>query len=370
MTDTVDIVVIGAGVIGLAIAGRLARPDRDLVVLERHDGFGRETSSRNSEVVHAGLYYRETLLKTTLCVRGNPLLYELCAREGIPVRQTGKIVVATDEREVGQLHALRDQAAKNGVPGVELIDRRKVRELEPRIEGLLGLWSPTSGIVDSHRLMGWLEHSASARGATVAYRCEVTGLRRTSDGWQVEVTEPDGTRSVLGAACVVNSAGLGAEAIAAMAGIDTAAVGYHIHPCKGEYFRVSSRHRGALAHLVYPPPSNVHLGTHVILGLDGSLKLGPNAFYVESLDYDVDPAHRDEFCAKARRFLPFLEPDDLSPDQSGIRPKLYRDGEPMRDFVVREESDRGLPGLIDLVGMESPGLTACLTIAELVERLL
>jgi L-2-hydroxyglutarate oxidase LhgO len=367
--ETVDIVVIGAGVIGLAIAERLARSDRDLVVLERHDGFGRETSSRNSEVVHAGLYYREDLLKTTLCVRGNPLLYELCARARIPFRRTGKIVVAVDERGVGQLHDLRDQAVKNGVPGIELIDRRRMLELEPRIDGLLGLWSPTTGILDSHRLMGWLEQSAIAKGATVAYRCEVTGLQRAGDQWQVQVKEADGTRTVLGAACVVNAAGLQAEATAAMAGIDTVGAGYRIHPCKGEYFRVSSRHRGVLTHLVYPPPSSVHLGTHVILGLDGSLRLGPNAFYVETLDYDVDPGHRDDFYMKARRFLPFLEPDDLAPDQAGIRPKLYRDGEPLRDFVIREESDRGLPGLIDLVGMESPGLTASLAIAELVEGL-
>ena len=368
--DAVDVVVIGAGVIGLAIAERLARPGLDLLVLERHDGFGRETSSRNSEVVHAGLYYRHDALKTTLCVRGNPLLYDLCARAGIPFRKTGKIVIATDGHEAEQLSAIRDQAARNGVPGIELIDRRRVRELEPRIDGVLGLWSPSSGIVDSHALMAWLERSATGRGATVAYRCEVTGLRKAGEGYQVEVREADGTRSVIGSSRVINSAGLQADRVAAMAGIDADRAGYRIHPCKGEYFRISARHRGILSHLVYPTPSPIHLGAHAVLGLDGSLRLGPNSFYVDALDYDVDPGHRDGFFEKARRFLPFLELDDLSPDQSGIRPKLYREDEPFRDFIIHEESDRGLPGLVDLVGMESPGLTACLAIAEHVERLL
>jgi L-2-hydroxyglutarate oxidase LhgO len=367
--DCVDTIIIGAGVVGLAVAERLARLGRDVVVLERHDGFGRETSSRNSEVIHAGLYYGADLLKTTLCVRGNPLLYELCARAGIPFRQTGKIVVATDAAEVVQVHALRDQAEENGAPGVELIDRRKIRDLEPRVEGLEGLWSPTSGILDSHALMGWLERSAEERGATVAYRCEVRRLERAGGRWQVEVKEADGDATTLAADRLVNSAGLNADAIAAMAGIDVNAAGYRIRPCKGEYFRICSRHRGILSHLVYPTPSPVHLGAHAVLALDGSLRLGPNSFYVDTLDYDVDPGHRDGFYEKAVRFLPFLEPGDLTPDQSGIRPKLYRADEPFRDFLIREESDRGLPGLIDLVGIESPGLTACLAIAEHVERL-
>jgi L-2-hydroxyglutarate oxidase LhgO len=368
--DSVDIVVIGAGVIGLAVAERLARPGRDVVVLERHDGFGRETSSRNSEVIHAGLYYREELLKTRLCVRGNPLLYEACARAGIPHRRTGKIVVATDDAEAEQLHALHGQAGKNGVRGLELMGRRRMFELEPRITGVLGLYSPESGILDSHGLMGWLERGAEAKGATVAYRCEVTGVRWTGRHYAVEVREADGTQTTLAAPCVVNAAGLHADRVAEMAGIDLLSAGYRIAPCKGEYFKVSGRHRGILSHLVYPTPLPDHLGTHVVLGLDGTLRLGPNAFSVDALEYDVDPGHQTEFYEKARRFLPFLAYDDLSPDQSGIRPRLYRPGEPFRDFVIREESDRGLPGFVDLIGIESPGLTACLAIAEMVEGLL
>jgi L-2-hydroxyglutarate oxidase LhgO len=368
--DEVDVLIIGAGVIGLAIAERLADPSREVVVVEMHDGFGRETSSRNSEVIHCGMYYAEELLKTRLCVEGNPLLYELCAREGIPHLKTGKIVVATDETESEKLQQVFAQGKRNGVPGLSLIDAGEIAAVEPEVRGILGLRSRESGIVDSHGLMGYFEHTAISRGATLAYNCEVTGIAARGAGYSVEIREADGTLTRLRSACVINSAGLHADRIAGMAGIDIAEAGYGIRPCKGEYFRVSSRHRGRLHTLVYPVPSPVHLGAHAVLGLDGSLKIGPSSFYVDALDYGVDPAHQGEFHRKASRFLPFLDLDDLSPDMSGIRPKLYRRGEPFRDFVIREESDRGLPGLVNLVGMESPGLTSCLAIAKKVKSLL
>ncbi len=368
--DQVDVLIIGAGVICLAIAARLANASRDVVVVEMHDGFGRETSSRNSEVIHGGIYYAEELLKTRLCVEGNPLLYELCAREGIPHRKTGKIIVATDEAESDKVQELFAQGKKNGVPGLSLISAGEIAAREPEVRGVLGLLSPESGIVDSHGLMGYFEHAAVSGGATLAFNCEVTGIAGDRTGYLVEIREPDGTLTELRSACVINSAGLHADRIAGMAGIDMDAAGYRIRPCKGEYFRVSSRHKGRLRALVYPVPSSVHLGAHAVLGLDGSLKIGPSSFYVDTLDYTVDPANQSVFHRKAHRFLPFLELDDLSPDMSGIRPKLYRRGEPFRDFVIREESDLGLPGLVNLVGMESPGLTSCLAIAEKVKGLL
>jgi L-2-hydroxyglutarate oxidase LhgO len=368
--DEVDVLIIGAGVIGLAIAGQLAEPAREIVVVETHDGFGRETSSRNSEVIHCGMYYAEELLKTRLCVRGNPLLYELCARERIPHRKTGKIVVATEEKEADKIQEIFAQGMKNGVDGLTLINGEEIEAMEPQVRGILGLRSRESGIVDSHGLMAFLEHAAISKGVTVAYGSEVTAIHKSGAGYSIEIREANGELTPLRSACVINSAGLHADRVAEMAGIDISKAGYRICPCKGEYFRVSSRHRGKLHTLVYPVPSSVHLGAHAVLGLDDSLKIGPSSFYVDSLDYGVDPAHRAVFHQKASRFLPFLELDDLSPDMSGIRPKLYRQGEPFRDFVIREESDRGLPGLINLIGMESPGLTACLAIAERVKMLL
>ena len=368
--DTVDVLVVGAGVVGLAIAEKLSERDREIVVVEQHDGFGRETSSRNSEVIHCGMYYAEDLLKTRLCVRGNPLLYERCARQGIPHRRTGKIVAATDDEEAARIQRIFEQGGKNGVPGLRLASPREVEELEPRVRCVLGLITETTGIVNSHALMEHLQQAATSRGATVAYNCRVTAIGRDSTGYAVEIDDADGQKLTLRARQVVNSAGLHADRIAEMAGIDCDAAGYRIRPCKGEYFSVAARHRDSLRHLVYPAPSPVHLGAHAVLGLDGSLKIGPSSFYVSTLDYSVDPDHAPEFLQKARRFLPFLEEGDLTPDMSGIRPKLYRRGEPFRDWVIREESERGLPGFVNLIGMESPGLTSCLTIAEMVDGLL
>ena len=370
MSESVDILVIGAGVVGLAVSARLARGGRSIVVVERNDSFGRETSSRNSEVIHCGMYYREDLLKTRLCVQGNPLLYELCAKEKIPFRKTGKIVAAADPAEAGVIEGLLGQGRTNGVPGLRLVSARELQELEPNARGVLGLLSAESGIVDSHALMSFLQQDAASRGVTFGYGCEVRQVTGTAGGFRVEMTDADGSSLSLRAECVVNAAGLDADRIAQSAGIDIDAAGYRIHPAKGEYFRVSPRHRGRLARLVYPVPSPVHLGAHAVLGLDGGLRIGPNSVPGVLGDYSVDPSHEAEFFAKASRFLPFLEPGDLTPDMAGIRPKLYRLGEPFRDFVIREEASRGLAGMVTLVGMESPGLTACLAVAKEVERLL
>jgi L-2-hydroxyglutarate oxidase LhgO len=361
--------VIGAGVVGLAVAERLARRSGDLVVLERHDGFGREASSRNSEVIHAGLYYASDLLKTRLCVRGNPLLYELCAREGVACRRTGKIVVAAGEDELAVLERLYSQAQANGQRGVRLLGAAEVARLEPQIRAAGGLYSPDSGIVDSHGLMTWLERSASSRGAVFAYGCVVEGLAREAEGYRLQIRDADGQQMELQAQTVINSAGLGAERIAELAGIDTLEAGYRVHLCKGEYFSLSGRFRGAFRHLVYPVPHPLNLGAHLVLALDERLRIGPNAFFVEAVEYSVDPGHREACLAEARKFLPGLTCEDLTPDMAGIRPKLYREEEPFRDFVICEESGRGLPGFIDLIGIESPGLTSCLAIAEQVEGL-
>jgi L-2-hydroxyglutarate oxidase LhgO len=367
--DRVGVAVIGAGVVGLAVAERLSRRYGDLVVVERQDGFGRETSSRNSEVIHAGLYYGSQLWKTRLCLRGNPLLYELCAREGIACRRTGKIVAAAGPEELPVLEDLAAQARANGVQGVRLLGAREVAALEPQVRAAGGLFSQDSGIVDSHGLMSWLERQALSRGAVFAYGCTVQGLSRAGGGYVLEIRDADGQRLELAAERVVNCAGLGAERIAGLAGIDTAAAGYRVNLCKGEYFSLSSRFRGAFRHLIYPVPSPLNLGAHVVLSLGEGVRIGPNAFFVEEVEYSVDAGHREAFWAEARKLLPDLTPGDLTPDMAGIRPKLYRDGEPFRDFVIREEGDRGLPGFIDLIGMESPGLTSCLAIAERVEEL-
>jgi L-2-hydroxyglutarate oxidase LhgO len=217
--------------------------------------------------------------------------------------------------------------------------------------------------------MKYFETAAMAQSVTIGYNCRVQGVRREGEGYSVSVLDADGEEMEIRSDIVINSAGLSSGAVAAMAGIDTGKDGYTIHPCKGEYFSVSNRHRGRLAHLVYPAPTAISLGIHAVLKLDGSLKLGPNALYVDKIDYDVDPSHRQEFFSSAKTFMPFLELDDLSPDQSGIRPKTQVEGEVFRDFIICEEKAKGLPGFIDLVGIESPGLTAAPAIAEYVEKI-
>jgi L-2-hydroxyglutarate oxidase LhgO len=363
------VTIIGAGVVGLAIARELAQRVRGLLVIEKHDGFGRETSSRNSEVIHAGMYYPTDTLKARLCVDGNAAMYELCAAQGIPHRRCGKIIVANTGEEEEKIGRLLDLGRLNGVAGLRMLTEQEVRGLEPDVRCRCGLWSPSTGILSSHDLMRFFERTAESNGAVIAYDCEVVGLRRGDGAWLVDVRDVDARIETIASETVINAAGLWADGVAAMAGIDIDAAGYRIHLCKGEYFRVSNRHRGKLTHLVYPAPTPISLGTHAVLGLDGSLRLGPNAFFVQDVNYDVDPAHREEFCASSREFLPFIEAGDLTPDQAGIRPKLQTEKESFHDFVVREESDGGLPGLIDLIGIESPGLTAATAIAGMVAEI-
>jgi L-2-hydroxyglutarate oxidase LhgO len=367
--EKTGIVIIGAGVVGLAIAERLSLRTGAIIVLERHDAFGRETSSRNSEVVHAGFYYPVSSLKAALCVEGNRLLYEFCAENGVPHKRCGKVVVARAPEDEKKIAHLFEQGGANNVPGLSLVDAEGITRLEPALRGRIGILSATTGIVDTHTFMKKLEQRAADRGVTHAYHCEAVGISHVNGSYEVAVKDADGSLLVLGCERVVNAAGLTADRVAALAGIDAAKAGYRIHYCKGEYFSVSNRHRGKLSRLVYPAPTTISLGIHGVLGLDGSFKLGPSAFYVDELDYDVDAAHRREFFEDARTLFPFLEEDDLSPAMAGIRPKLQEQGGAFRDFVIRDEADKGLPGLVNLIGIESPGLTSALSIARYVERL-
>ncbi len=365
--EKAHITIIGAGVAGLAIANRLSKDCDSVVLLERHDGFGREASSRNSEVIHAGFYYPSQSLKARFCVRGNALLYELCAKAGIAHRRIGKIVVATSPSDVAKLENLYKQGIENGVAGLEMLTKEQVAKKEPFVTALCGLYSGATGIIDTHGLMVFFEAQAMAQGVTIAYGCTVTRIRRQSGIYEIDVIDADGQPTTTGSDIVVNCAGCESGHVAEMAGISAASAGYTIHPCKGEYFSVNSRHKNKLNHLIYPSPTSISLGVHAVVKLDGGLKLGPNAFYVESpSDYDVDKGHQEGFFVSASKYLPFLVPDDLSPDMAGIRPKLQAAGQGFCDFIIREESGKGLPNLVNLIGIESPGLTSSLAIAEYV----
>jgi len=369
MADT-PLTVVGAGVVGLAVAARLAPRFPGLVVLERREGHGRETSSRNSEVVHAGLYYPTGSAKARLCVRGRELVYEACARLGVPHRILGKLVVATTAEEVAEVERLYALGLANGAP-LERLSGARCRALEPAVPAVAGILSPRTGILSAHGLMDALLAEARRHGAILQTRTELVGLERRDRDYRLVLRMPDGVDEVTSER-VVNAAGLEADTVAALAGIDVDAAGYRLHWWKGSYFSVAGAKSRLVSRLVYPAPTHVSLGVHVVLGLDGRLRFGPDADHLEDRrpDYVVDEAKRPAFAAAARRLLPALALEDFSPDIAGIRPKLQGPGDPARDFVIAEESARGRAGLVSLVGIDSPGLTASLAIAEEVERLL
>ncbi|MEW5784929.1 MAG: NAD(P)/FAD-dependent oxidoreductase [Bacillota bacterium] len=368
------VLIIGAGVVGLAVAAELAgRSGRDgITLMERHNRFGLEISSRNSEVIHAGIYYPAGSLKAALCVEGNRLLYRFCEHWAIPCRRLSKLIVAREESEIGALERLYAQGRSNGVDDLALLDAARVAVLEPHVSARAALLSPSTGIVDSHRLMQRLAGLAAQGGVMAAYCHEVVAVEPAGGGFRVRYRNPDGSLDCMLCDWLINSAGLGADRIAAWTGIDLDTAGYRIHPCKGDYFSVSQGKAKYIERLIYPPPLDElkGLGVHATKSLDGRLRLGPDAAYVEDLDYRVDPAKAGRFYEAVRSYLPFIEPADLEPESAGIRPKLQGPGEPFRDFVVRHEESRGLPGLINLIGIESPGLTCCLSLARLVADLL
>jgi L-2-hydroxyglutarate oxidase LhgO len=370
MQRDTDVAVIGAGVIGLAAAASLARAGRSVVLLERHGGFSQEITSRNSEVVHAGIYYPEGSLKATLCVAGREALYARCAALGIPHRRLGKWIVAADSAEVGTLETLCARGSANGVPGLRILEGAVLRRGEPQLRAVAALESPETGVVDGHALCLSLAAEAEAHGALLVLHTEVLEIEHTPVGYVLETVDADGQRSQLACAGVVNAAGLAGDEIAARAGIDVDACRYRLRPCKGDYFALAPGAEVRVSRLVYPVPAGPGLGVHATLDLGGRIRFGPDAEYVERPHYHVDPAKADAFAEAVRRYLPGLRSEWLSPDYAGVRPKLSGPGEPVRDFVVAEESDKGLPGFVNALGIESPGLTAALAIGDRVAALL
>jgi L-2-hydroxyglutarate oxidase LhgO len=340
------------------------------VVLERHGGLAFETTSRNSGVIHAGIYYPAGSSKARLCVEGRELLYERCARERIPHRQFGKLIVATDDAELRVLEDLRARGTANGAPGLEIVDGAEVARREPCVRAVAGLLSPRTGIVDAHGLCLSLAAELEAAGGVVLLHNTLEAVEKAGSSWRVTARAKGEAPASVEAAALVNAAGLHADRVAGIAGVDVEAAGYRQHPCKGDYFALAPGAPLRFGGLVYPVHGAAGLGVHVTLDLGGRVKFGPDAQYVDALDYAVDPGKAEAFAEAAGRYLPGLRAEWLSPDQSGIRPKLQGPGDAFRDFVIAEESARGLPGLVNLVGIESPGLTAALAIGERVATLL
>lgn len=369
MCESVDVTIIGAGVVGLAIAESLAEKNRQVVVLEKNSSFGQETSSRNSEVIHAGIYYPKEFLKSRLCIEGNHLLYAWCEKHRVPHQRIGKFIVATNEEGCADLEHIKITAENNGIEKLELLGMEQIKLQEPEVKAMAALYSPDTGMIDSHQLMQSLLKSAEAKGAIVTYRSEVSAIRFDGAAWNLEINH--GEYSV-NTKTLVNSAGLHADRIAALAGIDIDQAGYRLKPCKGNYFTATPVPK--INHLIYPVPvkNNVGLGIHATLDLSGRVRFGPDSQYLSNeqlLDYAVDESRKSAFYESIKKYLTGVSIETLNPDLSGIRPKIQGPGDPMMDFIIREETDRGFPGFINLIGIESPGLTSCLAIGKCIKDL-
>jgi L-2-hydroxyglutarate oxidase LhgO len=368
MSHRADITIIGAGVIGLAIASQVTRESREVYLLEKNETFGQEQSSRNSEVIHAGIYYERDSLKAKMCLEGNGLLYKLCEEKGIAYKKCGKIIVATNDVEAEELEKLYRRGKDNGVPQ-KMLSRREMVQFEPNMRGIAAFFSPTTGIVDSYALMRYFLGKAIDNGAQIAYKTKVIGIEKVSGGYKVSVEDASGDFSFV-TRVLVNCAGLYSDNVAEMAGINIDMANYKLHWCKGKYYSVSGGKNKLINKLIYPVPMGISVGVHVCLDVDWRLRLGPLFYYVDEINYEVDDSRQKAFLGSSiMKALPFIEPSDLAPETSGIMAMLQGEGENFRDFVIRHEYDRGLPGFINLVGIESPGLTSSPAIARYVSQL-
>jgi len=364
--DRVEVVVIGAGVVGLAIGRALAVAGREVLVLESERHFGTGTSSRNSEVIHAGLYYATGSLKARLCVEGRRQLYAYCGERGVAHTRLGKLIVATRVEHIEALQAIHRRALANGVENCAMIEAGEAQRLEPQLRCVAALHSQETGIVDSHGLMLALLGDLEAAGGTLACSAPFERARRHGGGWIVH-TGGDAPFA-LEAAMLVNAAGLHAQEVAAA--IESLGT-EHIPPrflARGCYFQLAGR--APFSRLIYPVPAPGGLGVHLTLDLGGQARFGPDVEWIDAIDYTVDPHRADAFYAEVREYWPQIADDSLAPAYAGIRPKLVGPGEPPADFVIAGPEAHGVAGLVNLFGIESPGLTACLAIGERVEALL
>ncbi len=368
MVDRVDCVVVGAGVIGLAVARALSLSGHEVIVLEGEATTGAHTSSRNSEVIHAGIYYAANSLKARLCVPGKEALYAYCASRGIAHRRTGKLIVATAPDQIATLERLRRTGRANGVTDLELIDGQAALQLEPRLRSVGALLSPSSGILDSHALMLSLQGEAESHGCVIALRHSLRrGVARPGE-FLLDVAAQGGENSRLSCRVLVNAAGLGAPAVArSLDGMPDGAIPSYTL-VKGSYF--GFRGRAPFTRLVYPVPGRASLGIHFTLDLAGQARFGPDQEVVTGIDYGVDPARARHFYTAVREFFPGLEDDALQPAYSGIRPRVDGGSGGSADFTVQGPDIHGVVGLINLFGIESPGLTSSLAIGEHVRALI
>ncbi|TPJ20056.1 NAD(P)/FAD-dependent oxidoreductase [Mesorhizobium sp. B2-7-3] len=366
--QTIDCVVAGAGVVGLAVARALALSGREVVVIEKADAIGTVTSSRNSEVIHAGLYYAPGSLKARLCVEGRRQLYAYCAEHTVGHRRAGKLIVASEPGQTHGLRAIEVNAKRCGVDNLQLLTRAEAESLEPALRCAGALLSPSTGIVDSHALMLSLRGDAEAAGASFAFLTCVAGAAIEADGIRIDTRDANGETFAVEAGAFVNTAGLDAQAVASrIEGFPRDLIPRQ-WLARGNYFALPGR--SPFSRLIYPVPVEGGLGVHLTLDLAGNARFGPDVEWIDSVDYTVDPSRSAVFYEAIRRYWPDLADGALQPAYAGIRPKLSGPGQPAADFVIQGPADHGVGRIVNLFGIESPGLTASLAIADHVAELL
>lgn len=361
MVDQLDCVVIGAGVVGLAVGRSLALAGREVVVLEAESAIGMHTSSRNSEVIHAGLYYPDGSLKAQLCVRGREQLYEYCESHHVPVNRIGKLIVASRENEIDRLVEIRAQAERNGVSDLRMLDKSEANEMEPAVTSKTALYSPSTGVVDSHSLMLAIQGEIEEHDGFVLTHSRVKDIQPTDCGFDIGIEDSPDRFSCK---TLINSAGLYAHDVAnSITGLPTEAK-YPITFAKGHYFAYQGR--SPFNHLVYPIPIEGGLGVHATNDMGGAARFGPDVEWISDIEYAFDESRKATFADAIRSYFPDLDEARLAPAYTGIRPKLSGPGEPARDFLIQGVAEHGLQGLVNLFGIESPGLTAALAIGDYV----
>ena len=364
-----DVVIIGAGVIGLAIAKAIGNnSNKSVLVIEKEETFGRGISSRNSEVIHSGVYYEPNSLKAKYCTEGRDLLYDYCKENHVWINRCGRIIVGSDHQE-NDLENLFINGKMNSVHDIKIIDKKEINRLESNIDADIGLYIGCTGILSAHELMIAYYRESQLKNHDYLFKSKLVGAKQINSGYELEIENPLGEAETVSCEWVINSAGLESDIIAELIGEDFPKLKYS----KGCYFKLSPKWRSAFNRLIYPLPDKEHgtLGIHLSFDQNNSVKLGPSAHWLENKneDYDIDEKLIDQFYNEGKLYIKNLQKDDLRPDYSGIRPKIYIDNNPMSDFYIEHEESKVLPGWINLIGIESPGITASIAIGEKISKI-
>jgi len=356
-----DAIIIGAGIIGLAIAHKLSTLYQNILLIDKENSFGHHISSRNSEVIHSGIYYNPSSLKAKLCFEGNKLLYDFAKQYEISYKKCGKIIIASKKNELIKLESIMENGQRNGLKDMKIINAKEVSKREPLIKSIGGLWVPSSGIIDSHGVMRKLEYLSKSNDAKIVYNTEVNNIIYKKASYYLSFKNLHYKASTK---ILINAAGLWSDKISTMVGIKD----YKIHYCKGEYYK-TNLYRNKIQSLIYPIPNKISLGCHIVLRLDGSIGFGPNAYYVNEINYAMDNSYKKEFVKNIHTYLD-IKSSAISEDFTGIRPKIQKKGEKIKDFIIKNEVKKGYKNFINLIGIESPGLTSSLSIAKYVNDII